>query len=194
MNIFKLLISGIVLFYFTGCVQTQQVLPPKYYYDGSYIQMHSPDSEGWIKLKEDDIQITFGKKGNIEGESYIARVVFFPIEKSKTKEEFLNTIKNDINQYNKERFELVKSNIKLNGRKSYPCVEVKYILKDKEATISTFSKTELFMNTKALYCKDPKRENAGFMIGYSFRGYSINPNLDKEADSFIKGVYFKDYK
>ena len=182
----------------TSCAKNEQPkLPANYFYEGSYINIHSPKQKNWSLMKKDQTQIIFAKFGKKYNESYIARVVFFPIEKRTTDKELIKffTI-NALKSSNKERFDLLESNIKESKQRKYTCVLGKMLYKDKMAKTRKNNKELLLMQVKSLYCIDPKRKNrdAGFMIGYSYRGKKINSTFDKEADSFIRGVEFKEYK
>ena len=66
----------------------------------------------------------------------------------------------------------------------------KQILKDKKIKKLSTSADALMTQIKSLYCKDPKSDSIGFMIGYSFRGQKIIKDIDKQADDFIAGVEF----
>ena len=182
----------VIAILFLGCGGASgPKLPANYYYEGSYIDIHSPDSEGWYEAKKSTSQIVFLKDGNIPGESYVARVVFFPLENTNTKEEFLNLIKNnETENRNLERFTPIESSFQLSEQRSYLCVMAKQLSKDKMAKTSSFGTEEQFMQVKSLFCKDPKSKGRGFMVGYSFRGFAVNKSFDDEANSFIDGVQF----
>lgn len=191
-KIISLMSIGIIAISFLGCTGANgPELPANYYYKGSYIDIHSPNSEGWSEGTKSISQIVFLKEGNLSGETYVARVVFFPLETTNTKEEFLNLIKNnETKNSNKERFTPIESNFKFSEQRSYPCIMAKQLSKDKMAKTSLFGTEEQFMQVQSLYCKDPKSEGRGFMVGYSFRGYTVDKNFEKEAHSFINGVQF----
>jgi len=191
----KLIQLSIITVIFIGCVRHEpQYLPANHLIDGTYIDIHSPNAEKWSKMIHSDSQIIFGKKGIKYNESYIARVVFFPLKSRKNKNDFFNLIQEQASKsIDKERFIVIKSNFKLSNKRKYPCVIAQQLVQDKKATTSKNNKENLIMQIKALYCKDPKREKAAFMIGYSYRGEAINSNFDLEADSFIDGVRFSKY-
>jgi len=188
----------IIIAVFTSCVRTEiSKLPANYFYDGTYIDIHSPNQKDWSLMKKDQTQIVFAKFGDKYNESYIARVVFFPLEKMNSDKELLKLLSESaIKSSNEERFTLLESNIQDDPKRKYPCILAKMLYKDKMAKTKKGNKEQLLMQVKALYCKDPKRKNsdAGFMIGYSVRGEKISPSFDSEADSFIQGVEFKQYK
>ena len=194
----KLSIFLAITILFSSCVKKElPKLPANYFYDGSYIDIHSPNQKNWSLMKKDQTQIIFAKFGEKSNDSYIARVVFFPIEKTTTDKELIEFFtKNTLKSSNKERFDLLESNIKESKQRKYTCVLGKMLYRDKMAKTRNNNKEVLLMQVKSLYCIDPKRKNkdAGFMIGYSYRGEKINSTFDKEADSFISGVEFKKYK
>lgn len=183
------------VFLFTGCVSLEQPkLPPNHLIDGTYMNIHSPNSHGWMKIDHSNYQVVFAKRGIKDNESYIAKVTFFPLPAIKTEEEFLHFIQtNASKQIDKKRFSDIKTNFTLYKQRSYTCVMAQELYKDKMAKTSSTNTEELLMQNKSLYCKDPKREEAGFTVGYSYRGESIIPTFDLEADSFIDGVRFPKY-
>jgi hypothetical protein len=65
---------------------------------------------------------------------------------------------------------------------------------DKNASTGLFSRTELQMETRALYCRHPKRKETGFAAIFSRRGKSLDPELDGKSQSFIDGVQVPDHE
>jgi len=191
---FKLILFLSILI-FTACTRTEPtILPANHLIDGKYINIHSPNSSGWSKMKHTNSEVIFAKKGKKYNESYIARVVFFPLESTKNKNHFLKLIKRQASKStNEKRFIQLKSNFKLSTQRNYHCVIAKQLFRDTMATTANGNKEDLFLQVKSAYCRDPKRKEAGFMIGYSFRGESIHSNFDFEANSFIDGVRFSKY-
>ena len=164
-------------------------LPPNHLIDGVYMDIHSPDQEGWVKFFHSNSGISFGKYGNKYNESSIANVVFYPMKNIQNNQEFIELIKYKmITNNDKGRYIHLKSNVKLSKTRKYTCVLGSALYKDKLATTRKGNKEQLFMQVKSLYCKDPKRteQKAGFMIGYSFRGEKLNSNFDSEANIFIR--------
>ncbi|MCF6340790.1 MAG: hypothetical protein L3J10_08610 [Sulfurimonas sp.] len=165
--------------------KVSKILPANYLFEGDYIKIHSPNSTGWSVLDKSNSKVIMGKKDN-EG-SYEAKVIFFPIYIVE-KKEFYDLIKNETSKIkNDKRYSILSSKLNSTEKRGYPCVETKQILKAKTSPAATGS---LIMQINALYCKDPKREGAGFMVGYSFRGQEIIEDIDIQADSFIEGVQF----
>ncbi|MBC8236741.1 MAG: hypothetical protein H8E76_00785 [Helicobacteraceae bacterium] len=148
---FSILLMATVLF--LGCTGARgPELPANHLIDGSYIDIHSPNSKGWSKMVHSNSQVVFAKDGNISGESYVARVVFFPLAVTKTKNEFFNLIKTQASQsFNEERFITIESSFESSEQRSYPCAEAKQLFKDKMAKTSTFSFSteEQFMQVKS---------------------------------------------
>lgn len=189
------LLSSILMAISLAACATTNTLPANYFYEGSYINIHSPNQEGWLELKKTQSEIVFGKKGEKHNASYIARVVFFPMKNTSSDKDFLNLIKEYVSKVSDAgRFTIDTYSLALSNSRNYPCALGKSLLRDKNATTSTGSKEALLMQVKSLYCKDPKRKGAGFMIGYSYRGETENPHFDTEADSFISGVEFPEQK
>ena len=154
---------------FTSCARVEvPKLPANYFYEGSYIDIHSPNQEGWFLASKSRKEMIFGKYGTEKGSSFIANVIFFPLPKEpKDKNEFLSLIKKGAKQnIDKNRFDKIKSNFILYEKRKYMCVMARSLVKDKEAKVSLFTKKELFMETKSLYCKDPKATQRALMIEY----------------------------
>ncbi len=195
--IFKTLIFLIAILLLSGCTRSlPPTLPANYYYEGSYIDIHSPNEEGWSLIGKSTQGIVFGKKGKEKSDSEIAQVLFFPLpQDTKSENEFLSLIEEEFHKNtNKDRFNIIESDFQLFNQRKYPCVQLKALLNDKKAKISNFSTESLKMKIKSLYCKDAKTKKRGFMIGYSYRGKTIDPNFNEKADSFISGVEFPEYK
>ncbi len=168
--------------------KTPKVLPPNYLFDGDYINIYSPNSDGWSVVEKSESKVVVGKRSD-KGK-YIAEVIFFSILTT-GKNEFFDFIQKETSKINNDkRYTVVSSEFKETGKRSYPCVMSKQILKDKKTEKPSTSTDALMTQIKSLYCKDPKSDSIGFMIGYSFRGQKIIKDIDKQADDFIAGVEF----
>lgn len=180
---------------FIGCARIEAPkLPANYFYEGSAMHIHSPNSEAWSKIYESDSQMIFGKKGPLTGESYVAQVILFPLAVTNSEEEFLTLVKNEVSKSsNEERFDVLQSSFKPSNIRDYSCVMAKTLYKDNMAKTSAHTTEKLLLQIKSLYCKNPMQEGMGFMVGYSFRGQSIHKNFDLEAHSFIDGVELPGY-
>ena len=98
---------------FISCARVEvPKLPANYFYEGSYIDIHSPNQEGWSLASKSSKGMIFGKYGKEKGSSFIANVIFFPLPKEpKDKNEFLSLIKEGAQQdTDKNRFDKIKSN------------------------------------------------------------------------------------
>ncbi len=191
---FIMFLTGIILL--GGCVPVEQPkLPANYFYKGSYINIHSPNQKGWYEIHKSNQGIIFAKNGSEAGSSYIAQVLFFPLtEEIKDKNKLLELIKEEaIKKINKDRYNLLQSSFTLYEKREYPCILATSLTEDKKAKVSPNKRAKLLMEIKSLYCKDPKTEKRGFLIGYSYRGSNTDTNLSKDADSFISGVEFPEY-
>jgi len=161
-----------------------KMLPANYLFEGDYIKIHSPNSAGWSVVNKAESKVVMGK--NSDKGRYIAEVVFFSIF-TIGKKNFFNFIQRETSKINSDqRYTVVSSEFKETDKRNYPCVISKQLLKDKKEIGTDILITQI----KSLYCKDPKNESIGFMVGYSFRGQEIIKDMDKQADSFIDGVQF----
>ena len=158
-----------LLLIFFGC-SSIQTLPKNYFYKDGYIDIHSPNQEGWVEYEKSQSRILFAKKGEKYNETYVAGVWFFSLQPTNNNNDFLLLIKREATKIsNPNRFSVIESDIKISDERDYPCVVIKSLLKDNDAK-TLRENEELLMSEKALYCRDPKRKDAGFMIKYSFRG------------------------
>ncbi len=161
-----------------------KVLPANYLFEGDYIKIHSPNSTGWSVVNKAESKVVLGKRSD-KGR-YIAEVVFFSIF-TVGKKDFFDFIQKETSKIKSDkRYTVVNSEFKETDKRGYPCVISKQLLKDKKEIGTNLLITQI----KSMYCKDPKNESIGFMIGYSFRGQEIIKNIDEQADSFIDGVQF----
>lgn len=164
-------------------------VPAGYIYKDAFIIVRPPDAPGWYLVDASVPGIGFAKHGEESSDSIAAQVLFFHLAPTKSKDELLSLVKqwarNDIES---GRFEEVESVFEYSEDRGYPCVKVTSILKDKEAVISPNRRSVLLLQGKALFCRHPKSQDSGFNISYSYRGQSLYPKLDAEAQRFIDGV------
>ena len=72
--------------------------------------------------------------------------------------------------------------------RGYPCVELNYVTKDKQAQTSPTRRERLLLQAESLYCRHPVRKNTGFSITYSHRGASLFSGFEAEAKGFVNGI------
>jgi len=158
-------------------------------YEGSYINVRAPDSEGWNLVSSSPAGMEFARSGAEQGESFGAQLLMFPLAQTNGKEEFVSVIKQSFeNDFQAGRYEAIDSEFEYSEGRDYPCVEVAYVVKDTQAQTSPSRHEVLFLQAKSLYCRHPVRQDTGFSIIYSHRGKSLYSNLAEEAQGFIEGV------
>lgn len=166
-----------------------QPVPSGYLYEGSYINVLAPNSDGWYLINSNPSRMEFARSGREPNESYAAQVIMFPLPKTENGQEFLSLIKNGFeNDTDQTRFEIQESNYQYTEVRGYPCVELHYVVKDKQAQTSPTHRESLLLRAESLYCRHPVRQNTGFSIIYSHRGVSLSSSFDAEAQEFINGV------
>lgn len=164
-------------------------LPAGYLYEGDYVNIRVPNSEGWYLVNSSPSGMGFARYGDEEGETFAAQVILFPLKKTKDGKAFLSLIKQGLEgDTDSSRFEMVKSEYEYTETRGYPCVKVAFVTKDNEAKTAPTKQEKLLLQANSLYCRHPVRKSTGFSIMYSHRGKSLYPNLEAEAKDFISGV------
>jgi len=181
----------VVAILFAGCVVSPPPLVPVgKIYPGRYIDIRSPNSNGWLLLKTDNTGMAFGKQISEQSkETFGAQVLIYTLEKTMNKDEFQSHVKDRFtSKMDSERFVMIESDIKYSEQRSYPCVSFTSVVKDKEALTSPEHREILLLQTKTLTCQHPVRQDTAFSIIYSYRGPSLYSRFDIEAQDFIDGV------
>ena len=191
----KLLVAALALMLIlSSCAavvppQSLKAVPPGHLYAGSYINARAPNSDGWRLISASASGLEFARVGEDANESFGAQVLIFPLGKAQGPDEFIALIKRASEEdFNSDRFTVMKSAFLTSEQRSYPCVSVVSVVEDRRAQTSRNKKEKLLLQTKSLYCRHPVRQETGFSIIYSHRGYALYPNLDSEAKDFIDGV------
>ena len=173
----------------SGPTRNTKPVPAGFLYKGDYINVRSPNSDGWHLVQSSPEGMAFAKGGANPGESFGAQLLMFPLTPTKTKDEFVSLIKQGYkNDTDTERFKSIESEFKYSEKRSYPCVEVTSVVEDKNAQTSPTQREVLLLQAKALYCRHPERQATGFSISYSHRGKTLYSSLDAEGKSFIDGL------
>jgi len=173
----------------TGPSRAPKPVPAGYLYEGGYINIRAPNSEGWHLVNSSPAGMEFARSGTEQGESFAAQVLMFPLENTKDSNELLSLIKNGFEKdSDSARYEMIDSSFKYSEERDYSCVKVNFVTKDKQAQTSPTRREELLLQAESLYCRHPVRQESGFSISYSHRGKSLYPNLNAEAKDFISGV------
>ena len=170
------------------------LLPAGLLYKGDYINIRSPNSDGWTLQDSSTAGMVFAKSGAEPNETFAAQVGMFPLAPTNNKEEFVSLIQQGADSdTDNERFDIIESEFNYSEERSYPCVEASAILEDKQAWTSSTTQEVLLLQMKSLFCRHPVRDDTGFAIIYSHRGESLYPNLNAEAQAFFNGVQVPGY-
>jgi hypothetical protein len=173
----------------TGSSYAPKPVPAGYLYEGGYINVRVPNSDGWHLVNYSPAGMEFARRGAEPGESFAAQVLMFPLQGTKNSDEFLSVIKKGFEKdTDLARFEVIESNFKYTDKRGYPCVVVSYVTKDKQAQTSPTRREVLTLQAKSLYCRHPVRQETGFSIIYSHRGKTEYSNLSAESNDFINSV------
>jgi len=158
-------------------------------FSGGLLNVRAPNSEGWKLVNSSGAGMAFGREGTASNESYIAQVSLFALPKSKDRDEFVTLIKQGVERdTSPDRFKSLEANYEYTEERGYPCVKFTAVTEDTKAKTSSFARESLKLQIYSLYCRHPKRQNAGFVIGFSHRGASLDPELEVQAEAFIEGV------
>jgi hypothetical protein len=175
-----------------SCASPSRQFPavtPGQSFEGGFINVRAPNSEGWRLVDSSTRGMAFGKPGLAAGENLSAQVLMFDLRPTETADQFVQLIKEGIQKdTDPTRFDAVDSSTVYTNEREYPCVRYHGVFNDKEARTSPTTKEQLVLETYSLYCRYPARTSSGFAAIYSYRGRSRYPALDKEAEDFIKGV------
>ena len=192
-QVFLFLIFPIVL---TSCVATSTQLrfepvPAGALFEGPYINIHAPNSDGWYLTGSSSLGMEFSRKGNLTNQTFGAQVLRFPWRGDRNTEELLLLAREAFEEdWQLERYENIEREFYPSEERDYPCVRIKYVTKDKFSLTSDNEREVLILQASALYClhPDPYLEGTGFAIIYSHRGSSLHSNFGDEAQDFIDGV------
>lgn len=164
-------------------------LPPHHMLNGPYLNIRTPNSEGWHQVTSNTSDVTFAKDGATKGESFIATVPRFPLIDTANSVELMSAVRKIVEADNASpRVTPVETKYETSTERSYPCIRVTNVVADNEAGMGLDKTEKLLMQTKALYCGHPTLGKTGFGALFSHRGYELYPNFDVEADDFINGV------
>lgn len=179
----------LLLLSFDVLSQPFRPVSPGQEFKGGYINVRTPNSEGWQLVRSSRDGMEFAKPGRSRGENLGAQVLMFGLEPTQSPEEFLALIRRGITRdTDPKRFEVIKSTIEHSAERGYPCIRYSASLRDGEAQTSPSTREVLLLETEALYCRHPVRDTTGFAVIYHYRGRASYPSLRDEAEDFIRGV------
>jgi len=175
----------------SGCATPRghQKIPPSKEFRSEYLNVVSPQDDGWFQQTAAPAGVVFAKSGLAESESLVAQAVLFKLPETDNNKEFASAVIEGAKSGSPpERYEIIIFDTKLNNTRPYPCVDIHTLAIDKKALTKSGSREAMQLEIIAIYCKHPALETTGFMAGYSHRGYTRYPNITSESKQFIHGV------
>ena len=185
-----------VLFVLMGCLLTVathaqspgQPVTPKQQFPNDLLNVHSPDSEGWVVTGVGRNGIAFAKRGTEPNETYGAQIITFEMSPTSSNDEFIGLVKRRIATMNPApRFQETSSDFQFTESRGYPCVDVRAAYDDNAAVTPT-GKEQLKLKVIALYCRHPTKQELGFFAAYSYRGKAADAKIESAAKSFIEAT------
>ena len=162
---------------------------PAQSFEGPYINVKAPGSDGWLLLGSSPRGMAFAKRGLAAGESFGAVVRMFDLPAINTESDLVEAVKAGLGaDADPARFEVIESSFQQTSSRAYPCVRYHGLFNDKQAQTSSTTTEPLLLEMYALYCRHPVRTSSGFSANYSYRGRSRYPSLESESQSYIDGI------
>ena len=159
-----------------------------------YLDLRSPNSEGWGVVQVSPERIAFARKGTQPDESIAAWVMRGAAPPTQTREEWLSLVKTaEERGLDRDRFTLLKSEYAFTDERRYACVRSITVLEDRQARVSVSRRETLVRRDIGLTCRHPVRQDTGFSISYSHRGDGEYPNLEAEAQAFFDRIQVPGY-
>ena len=190
-NLF-VLILGYFLVSVIHAQSSGQPVSPKQLFPSSTLNVHSPNSEGWVVTGAARNGVSFGKRGANNSETYGAQVNIFEMPTTTNSEELINFVRNRIATVNPSpRFRETTSDYEYTANRGYPCVSV-HITFDDTAAVTSSGTEQLKLQVISLYCRHPIQQQLGFFAAYSHRGKTTDKQMGNAAMSFIEGVNVPD--
>jgi hypothetical protein len=144
-------------------------------FEGDYVNVRAPNSEGWHVVGSSPGGMGFAKPG------FAAQVLMFDLRPSETPEQLVEQIREGIEKNtDPKRFDPIESSLTHTNERIYPCVRQHALVKEKESA--------MLLEMRSLYCRHPVRTRTGFAAIYSYRGPDRYPALEREAQDFINGI------
>lgn len=172
----------------TPSQEPQRVSPGKLF-EGSYINITAPKTEGWYLIESSSAGMSFARGGNAPNESFAAGITMFPMPTTNSPEEFEAFVVQGASQdAETARFSTKELTHQYSEARGYPCVKIHNVSEDREAEVGAGKTAVLLLENEHLYCRHPVRTDTGFAISFSHRGSKLYPTFFSEAQSFIEGV------
>lgn len=174
--------------------RTFEGVPPGKQYEGGYINIAAPKSEGWHLVESSTSGMAFARSGDASNESFAAQVSMFDLPQTNSPEEFEALITRGVEEDSaRTRFTTKQFSHQYSHGRIYPCLQIHSVLEDKYAQTSSSKTESLQLESESLYCRHPVRRNTGFAATYSYRGRGLYPDFHNEAQKFIDGVQVPDH-
>ena len=174
-----------------GCAGTAQPqksvsVSPSQQFEGGYINVTAPNSDGWQLIQSSGSGMGFGKRGPDAKESFGAQVLRFNLGPTNTPQEFEALLRKSAEKdTDPSRYVVQQMSFVYSTERTYPCVRYHSVVQD---NAPQGLKGPLLLESDGLYCRHPVRHETGFAIIYSHRGEKLYASLRGEAESFIQGV------
>lgn len=182
------LLAGCILALPAHAQSPGQPVMPKQRFPSELLEVHAPDSEGWVLAGSGRNGIAFAKRGAEPGDTYGAQVIMFELPPGINADELMDLVKKRIATTNPApRFQEISSEYQYTEDRGYPCVNVRSSYDDKEA-VTPAGKQQLRLKVVALYCRHPVRQELGFFAAYSYRGKTVDTQIEAPASSFIGAI------
>ena len=154
-------------------------------FEGGYINVTAPNSDGWQLIQSSGAGMAFAKGGTDTNESFGAQVLMFNLTPTNTPQEFEALVKKSAEKdTDPSRFNVQQSSFAYSNERTYPCVRYRSVVQD---NAPQGLKGPLLLESDGIYCRHPVRQETGFAIIYSHRGEKLYAGLRAEAESFIQG-------
>ncbi len=182
---------GVMVFGLQGCAslappQKTEAVSAGERFEGGYINVTAPHSDGWEMIQSSTVGITFARSGTAANESFIAHVMKFNLPPTNTPEDFEALIKQSVeSDTDSSRLTVQQSSFSYSSERPYPCVRFHSVIQD---NAPQGKKGPLLLETDGLYCRHPEQQESGFAIIYSHRGEQPYAALRAEAESFVQGI------
>lgn len=168
--------AGLLLL--AACASAPRETPPLkagQLFEGDYVNVRAPSSEGWHMVGSSPGGMGFAKAG------FAAQVLMFDLRPSDSPEQLVEQVREGIEKNtDPKRFDPIASSLAHTTERGYPCVRHHALVREKDKP--------LLLEMRSLYCRHPVRTKTGFAAIYSYRGADRYPALEQEALEFINGI------
>jgi TonB family protein len=161
---------------------------PSQLFSGPAVVVRAPNSPDWLLTESTAEGMTFSRRDESGGNTYIAMVRVFPLPVVTTDAQLLEAVKAVLESTPANRFRTVEQRFELTSERPYLCVRYRSSAVDSQSRTPD-GIVSLALHIRALYCRHPTQPGLGFHIGYSQRGGPADPHLESQAASFIACVH-----